>query len=786
MNRIIFKGFLPLILITNLYASALSEPTTYSKDLYNQSILDGNYDATISKPDKFLDFNYGERVASPSQISNAISTWSKESNKLKVVEYARSHENRPLYALYISAESNISKLDQIKTDIGMLADARSTSDSQAKRLIKSLPAIAWMAYSIHGNETSGSDAALGLIYHLIASKDKEVINMLSDMVIIVDPMMNPDGRDRFAKSLEQYRGTAPNYDDQSLLHTGDWPYGRTNHYYFDLNRDWFYLTQPETQGRVALINQWSPQILVDAHEMGAQDTFMTGPAREPVNKNMHSSLLKWGNIFAQDQGSEFDKRNWRFYTGEWHEDLYPGYSFYVNFRGTLGILYEQSRMAEDGVKRPEGTIQSYKESVHHQFISSLVNLKTLQKNSDAMYKDFWEGRKLNISNTSKWANKSYVILPTKNTKRINTLAAKLKAQDIEIYQNTKEIKVEGALKQTGDVLNEFVIPIGSMIIPNRQPEAPLVSAILEFDAEIDNEVLVKERQATLKNGSSIMYDTTAFNFTMMYGLDALTIPMHLNKNLISWTPSSIDIDVDASAIMWAVEGEDDLSVAFAARLMEQGVKLRIVDKEINLSNKSLTRGSVIALALDNPNLNNLTDLISSVANELNVSVFSLKTGFGQEELPDWGGRHFRLLNKPKIAILSHNGFSSYDVGVSWWSIDHHLGIRHSQLNTSMIGYADLRRYNTLIMPSGYRNLSSSEITALKDWVKQGGTLIAHNSSTRRLLSKDSFSRVKEISDSFDSAHEYNVSLQREFLVKDTVVDKKIVNNNKAAETVFAK
>ena len=291
MNRIILKGLLPLILITNLYASALSEPTTYSKDLYNQSILDGNYDVTISKPDKFLDFNYGDRVASPSQISNAILTWAKESNKLKVVEYARSHENRPLYALYISSESNIDNLDRIKTDIGMLADARSTSESQAKSLIKSLPAIAWMAYSIHGNETSGSDAALGLIYHLIASKDEDVIKMLSDMVIIVDPMMNPDGRDRFAKSLEQYRGTAPNYDDQSLLHTGDWPYGRTNHYFFDLNRDWIYLTQPETQGRVKLINEWSPQILVDAHEMGPQDTFMTGPPREPINKNIDKDLV---------------------------------------------------------------------------------------------------------------------------------------------------------------------------------------------------------------------------------------------------------------------------------------------------------------------------------------------------------------------------------------------------------------------------------------------------------------------------------------------------------------
>jgi len=778
MNRKIFKGLLPLILITNIYASALSEPTTYSKDLYKQSILDGNYDVTISRPDKFLDFNYGDRVASPSQISNAILTWAKESNKLKVVEYARSHENRPLYAIYISSEENINRLDEIKKDVIMLSDARGINDSKANKLINKLPAIAWMAYSIHGNETSGADAALGLIYHLIASTDKEVEDMLSEMVVIVDPMMNPDGRDRFAKSLEQYRGTAPNYDDQSLLHTGDWPYGRTNHYYFDLNRDWIYLTQPETQGRVALINQWRPQILVDAHEMGPQDTFMTGPAREPINKNMSENIIKWGNIFAQDQGSEFDKRDWRFYTGEWHEDLYPGYSFYVNFRGTLGILYEQSRMAEDGVKRPEGTIQSYKESVHHQFVSSLTNLKTLQNNSNEMYQDYWDGRKLNISSESKWANQSFVILPTKNKKRINTLANKLKSQNIEIYTNNRPIKVKKILKQSDDIKDEFIIHINSMIIPNRQPEAPLVSAILEFDAEIDKEVLKKERQATLKNGSSIMYDTTAFNFTMMYGLDAITVPEFLNEDLEEWLPSPITIDVNDEAVMWAVEGDDDSSVSFAARLMEQDIIVRIVDKDFLLSNKSLSRGSVIVLAMDNPNVKNLTSLVSSTATSLNISVFSLNSGFGEKELPDWGGRHFRLLNKPKIAVLGHNGFSSYDVGVSWWSLDHHLGIRHSLLNTSTIGYADLRRYNTIIMPSGYRSLSQGETSALKDWIEQGGTLIAHNGSTRRLLSQDSFTSVKEITKSFDLSHQYNVDLQREFLALDTIVDKTKVNNNK--------
>ena len=782
MNKFIQTSLL-LTLTAYCSAEVLKYPTSYSSDLYKEVILNANYDLSIDHPNKFLDFKYGERVATPEQIEDAINAYKKQSNKIKVINYGTTHEGRPLHALIISSPDNIAQLETIKQNLSALSDARKTSDREAKKIIDSLPAVAWMAYSIHGNETSGADAALGLIYHLIASNDSETTNLLDNMIIIVDPVMNPDGRARFAKSLEQYRGTAPNYDDQSLIHTGDWPYGRTNHYYFDLNRDWVYLTQPETQGRVALINEWKPQILVDAHEMGAQDTFMTGPAREPINKNMDRDLVKWGNVFAQDQGSEFDRRNWRFYTGEWHEDLYPGYSFYVNFRGTLGILYEQSRMAEDGVRRPEGTIQSYKESVHHQFISSLTNLNTLLANSKAMYKDYWEARKLNVSKDSKWANKTFVILPTKNSSRINTLADKLKSQNIEIYTNKQNINVNNVLKQTGDIVDEFNIPAGSMLIPNRQPEAPLISAILEFDAEIDEDVLTKEREATLRDGSSIMYDTTAFNFTMMYGLEAVTVPEYLNDNLSLWEPSSVQLEVDDKAIMWIVDGADDLSVSFAARLMEQDVQVRIVDKDINLSGKNLSRGSPVVIAMDNPNNSSLVELIRTTAENLNVSVSSLYTGFGPEELPDWGGRHFRLLNKPQIAILSHEGFSSYDVGVSWWSLDHHLGIRHSQLNTAMIGYADLRRYNTLIMPSGYRSINQSEISVLKDWIKQGGTLIANNGSTRMLVSDNSISSIKDVSDSFENSHDYNIKLQREFLSKNIYIDLDYVNNNKITSDI---
>jgi len=773
----LYNIILSSIFCSALAAEVLMKPSSYSSELYKEKILDGNYIAAIDHPNTFLDFNYGDRVANHSQISSAVLHWSKQSDKIKVIEYAKSHEGRPLYVAFISSSKNLKNLDEIKNQITKLSDARITTNGEANSIIENIPAVAWMAYSIHGNETSGADAALGIIYHLISSTDLEITKMLEDMVVIVDPMMNPDGRDRFAKSLEQYRGTAPNYDDQSLIHTGDWPYGRTNHYYFDLNRDWFYLTQPETQGRVKLINQWRPQILVDGHEMGAQDTFMTGPPREPINKNIDRDLIKWGNIFAQDQAEAFDKKNWRFYTGEWHEDLYPGYSFYAQFRGSLGILYEQSRMAEDGVRRPEGTIQSYKESVHHQFVSTLANLKTLEVNSKAMYQDYWDARKYNVSKNSKYANQTYVILPTKNNGRLNALAEKLQAQDIELFTNERSIIVKSATTQSGENITNYVVPKGSLVIPNQQPEAPLISAILEFDADIDKSVLIEERQESLRDGSSIMYDTTAFNFSMMFGLKAITVNEKISNNLEKWVAESSQSEINKDSIIWATDGEDDRSVAFAARLMEQNIQVRIIDKESFLSGHELSRGSVAVLQMDNPNIDDLSSKISQIKSDLGISIVSIESGFGPELLPDWGGRHFRLLEKPQVAILGHSSFNSYDVGVSWWSLDHHLGIRHSLLNGSFAGYADLRRYNVIIMPSGYLEMSDYEINALNDWIKQGGTLIAHNSSSRFIASNETIGGVMQLQDVLDKSNDYNFDLLREIYALEEDLNQEAVLNN---------
>ena len=308
--------------------------------------------------------------------------------------------------------------------------------------------------------------------------------------------------------------------------------------------------------------------------------------------------------------------------------------------------------------------------------------------------------------------------------------------------------------------------------------------MLEFDAEIKESVLLEERQVTLKNGSSIMYDTTAFNLTMMYGLPAVTVPENIESGLINWELEASEIDTQKSAVMWVVDGVDDRSVSFAARLMEQDVQVRIIDKESTLSSYQFSRGSVAVIAMDNPNIENLNDLVNIVATDLNVSVYSVDSGFGPDALPDWGGRHFRLLNRPQIALLSHSGFSSYDVGVSWWSLDHHLGIRHSQLDASLVNYGDLRRYNTIILPSGYSNINSNQLSIISDWVEQGGTLIAHNGSSRYLSNNNGIGSVKTIQNTFDDIDDYNIDLQREFLSLDEMISIPEVSNKLSLEISY--
>jgi len=795
-RAIVYPVLLAGIFALSAQAAVLMKPTAFPAMNYSQSLTPEKVDPKITKPEQVLGFAVGKQSATPEQIQQLIQLWANESNKIQVQQYATSYEGRPLHLLAISSPKNLARLTDIQQQVQVLANPSGKSAGQLEQIIQDLPAIAWMSYSIHGNESSGADAALALIYQLIAADDTKTSQLLENMVVLVDPLMNPDGRARFTKMLEQHRGTAPNVDGQSLLHAGVWPFGRSNHYYYDLNRDFYLLQAPETRGRVALINQWYPQLMIDGHEMGSSDTFLFGPSREPINSNIPQSKHKWGKIFAKDQAAGFDEQKWTYYTGEWFENLYPGYSNYAEYRGAVHILYEQARTAEDGIRLENGLVRSYVQSVHHQLLSSLVNLDTLAAHSKEIYRDFVKDRQLLLSNDSPYANKSYVVLPTANRKRLEHFVSLLQAQNIEVQQTSAAINVRTVTDQLGQKFSEKTLPKGSLVIRSRQPEARLLNAILEFNASIKDEVLLEEYQRTLRDGSSVMYDNTAWNLTMMLGLQAWEVGQDITQSLQAFTPhplKSLDhveksSDEGAaksadSSLGWLVNGDDDASVGFAARLMEQGVQVRLINKAGVLGRAIFNRGTIAVLKSDNPNVTDLASKVGAASSDVKTDVQSLTQGLGDGDLPDIGGSHFELLHAPKLAIVGQGGVSSLDFGAIWHMVDTELGIRHSHLDLASLLRQDLRQYNVIVLPHMNGKLDKAQLTALATWVEAGGTLISVDGATSQLLAGE-ISTVKTLASAMNDAAAYDLSLQREWLASQTsLVNKAAVHSYVVPESI---
>ena len=374
-----------LFIITAPQAQTQNEP--YFKN--------GIYDSSIPNPNTIIGFEIGERPVRYSETVEYIKELSRVSGKVDLFEVGETHQGRKLYYLIITSPENKSNIKSIKENIQKLADPRKLeSETEANRIIEESPAVAMMMYSIHGNESSGTDAAMQLAYQLAAGTDETTKSILDNLIVIIYPMENPDGRERFNNQLQSWSGKIKTYDTQSYPHSGVWPSARTNHYHFDLNRDWFILSQPESRSRVKVLLEWNPQLVVDTHEMGSFSTFLFNPPREPINPNLHKKIKKWWTHFAAEQSAEFDKYGWSYYTGEWLEEWYPGFgSSYPSYHGAISILYEQARTSGLSVKQPAGTVLTFRESVHHQIISSLANLKTTASKKEELLNDFYSIKK---------------------------------------------------------------------------------------------------------------------------------------------------------------------------------------------------------------------------------------------------------------------------------------------------------------------------------------------------------------------------------------------------------
>jgi hypothetical protein len=753
------------------------EPVPVEGLAYDVDFFPGtSYDPSVPTVEQVLGFRAGDRAAFPEEIERVLEALDESSPRTRLVEYARTYEGRPLSYLIVSSPDNLARLDEIRSGLAKLADPRGLAAGEADELVASLPVTAWLAYSIHGDETSGSDGAMALAYHLTAATDAAVTGLLDEIVVLIDPMMNPDGRHRYLQQIAEHRSVAPNLDDQSLIHSGYWPWGRANHYLFDLNRDWILGVNPETRGRIRAAAEWHPLLFVDAHEMGALDTYLFGSGREPRNPNFPERRAHWQKVFARDQSEAFDRYNWKYYTGEWNEGWYPGYSdSWGELRGAVGLLYEQAAIAEDAVRRPEGTLTTYREATHHQAVSSLANLETLRRNARQLLREFLAEKRLAVSADGPWSGRTFAVLPTANRGRLDGFLDLMELQGFEVWVTPTALDGLAGVDQLGRRFSGRTLPPGTLLIPGRQPQAPLVSTMLEFDRPMPPEYLSRERDSLLRSGDSTIYDVTAWSLTMLHGLEAVTLDGDLPPGVDRWRrPAAGSAGSGPSgtsppdaAVGWALDGVDDRAVVVAARLMERGVRVRAADEEFELGGARFSRGSLLVLPADNPGERiALAGRLDAAAAEVGLAFAPLSTGLGDGDLADIGGGHFTLLEPPRIALVGRSSISSVDFGSIWHLIDQTLAIRHSHLDGDSLAYADLRRYNVLVLPDRWGSLPESGRADLERWLEAGGTLIALSGSARDLASKDSgLTAVRRLPDVLGRLDEYETAVLREWMAE---------------------
>ena len=742
------------------------------------------YDRSVTEPVDILGFRVGARAAHYEDITRCFRTWADESKRVILEPYAQSHEGRELYTAVISSKENIRNIEKIKNAASQLADPRRTDAAGTQDLIKNTPAIAWLGYSIHGNELSGSDASMAVAYHLIASESMKVKELLDKVVIVIDPVMNPDGRERTITEIDENAGYVPNVDYASM-HRGRWPYGRGNHYLFDMNRDWIAGTAPETRGRWKMMLEFRPQLVIDAHEMMALDTFLFYPASEPINPHRPASIMKWQKIFADNHAVTFDAHGFSYYTREWVEGWYPGYSdAWASLNSSIGMLYEQARFGGQSIRRESGKILPYSYSVKAQAVSSMSDLFTLMQHREDILRDFAANRALPLSGDF---NRVFALRKGLHPDRERAFISTLMMQGIEVFEAEADFEAPDAQGVFGKSEKAESFRKGTYLIPEAQPQGLLLRALLDLDPRYSKQVLLDERHELERKNESKIYDITAWDLAHAFDIDGFWIT---DSGVARKAVMEIE-DAEAGVVApsegaitaWVVDGSDDASIAFAAAALEDGIRIRVSEKAFTTAGKKFPRGSLLVRRSENGE--STDEKLVKAAVKAGVVVHATTSGRSPDDGPDLGGPKFHFLYKPRVAVLANAPIGPTQYGHVWHHMDGVLGMQFTLLDVQALEWYDLRRYNVIIIPPTWQSLAAvlkPHAKKLSAWVRSGGSLIAIGSSAAAVTNKDlGLGTVRLMRDVLTEVDGYREAAQMDLKARNIKVDPEIVWGEKKLE-----
>jgi len=697
-----------------------------------------SFDPDIPTQKEVVGFNSGARPLTHGETMRYLEALAAASPRAEMRTYAQTHEGRKLVTFFVSDERTIAGLDAFREAHIARVDPRGRAAREDAQALDGAKAVGWVAYGIHGDELSSVDAAVAVAYWLVAGEDDRAKKLRDRLVIIIDPVENPDGRDRYLAQTRSFAHRTPNSDQDDLSHTAIWPWGRGNHYLFDLNRDWFSMVHPEST-RSGVIAQWEPQLMVDSHEMSDDDTYLFAPPRHPFNPLLPPSHRKWWDRFAEDQAAELDRRGYPYYTREWNEEFFPGYgSSWAAYRGALGILYEMSRTAGTVVKKHSGDVRTYAGAIEHHVLSSIANLESLSNNHAEILADFVAERREMVDLSGDDGVAAWVLPEGKYPQRTRDLVRLLRRQGIEVLgRNGDRVHLDPLRDgRTGASLSGSSLPANSWLVAVNQPAGRLVRELLDPHLPMDSDFFREERRSIERGEGSRLYETTAWSLPFNFGVEAYwTTSRQFQGFDAAVDPAGpVGAVVGETTVGWLIDGTPDRSVGALADLLQRGIRVRVAGKPFRVDGREYDRGALLIRVEGNPA--NLDQTLTAVAERWKVRIEATGTGLA-EQGPDLGGRHFPTLVAPRVGVWTGPGISSSQYGAIWHLLDEVVELRFSGIDVSRAGMTDLRRYNVLIFPPGsYRAMGSSAVKRIKAWIENGGTAIGIGRGAEFLASKE--------------------------------------------------
>jgi hypothetical protein len=661
------------------------------------------YNQNIPTPESIVGHQVGEWHITHDKLAQYMYALAEASDRITIENRGSTFEGRPLLLLKITSPKNHQNIDAIQK-----AHVEGTESIEANAANR--PIVVYQGFSIHGNEPSGANAGLLAAYYLAAAQGSEIDQMLDNTVVLFDPSFNPDGLQRFAYWANTNKSINLNPDPNDREYDEVWPGGRTNHYWFDMNRDWLPVQLPESRARLKTFHNWYPNILTDHHEMGTNASFFFQPGipsrTHPLTPKLNQELTaKIGNFHAK----ALDKIGSFYYTEESFDDFYYGKgSTFPDINGSIGILFEQAS-SRGHIQESDNGILTFPFTIRNQFTAALSTLEAAQSMREELLtyqNNFFKNAR---NEAAKEANKAIVFGDEKDAAKTYHLAEILQRHKIKFHEVKDDFTANGKQFKKGY----------SYIVPKNQKQTRLINAMFE-------------KRTTFQD--SLFYDISAWTFPLAFNVDYAEGDSTTNAGaeVTDLQPKAGSVS-GMSNYAYLMEWHEYYTPKLLNQLLNDNLRAKVGMQPFSLNGISYDYGTImIPVQNQKMNASELHTYLTTLAKESHVTLNAVNTGLTQGI--DLGSNQFRALTAPKIALLVGDGISSYDAGEIWHLFDTRYDITVTKLDTKNIGWADLSRYNTIIVPSG--RLDDNDSKKIKEWVQNGGTLIAYKSALNWLNSKE--------------------------------------------------